>query len=258
MSPAPAVPAPPTIWAGAASRVAARWRRTLGRPDWPARLRADLRRYVLEHPADGAGWRVRWALYDLVAAALEGGGVALAAEGPDLDGARLPVRHTVLHHSGTLPCVSAARLSAMGLLRLYVPAALRRGGALPWSGHLRRGRPVFHAYHWLIRPDGCAERLLEDHEVGWHAGDWEVNRASVGICLAGDYSRQPPTPAALDAVRRVLGRYPGAALLPHARVNPGTACPGPWAKPEALARLAPARGSTTIDDHSFLPPATPR
>lgn len=224
--------------AGAAARVAARWRRVLRRPEWPERLAGDLRRYVLCRPVDPAGWRVRWALYQLTAAALERGEVALPEQGPERDAARLSVRWAVLHHSGTLPDVSAARLSAMGLLRLYAPAALRGGFAALFSGHRREGRLVFYAYHWIVRPDGTAERLLQDHEVGWHAGDWEVNRASVGICLAGDYGCHSPTPAALEGVRRVLRRYPGAHLLPHSAVNHGTECPGPWARAGGLARLA--------------------
>jgi N-acetyl-anhydromuramyl-L-alanine amidase AmpD len=80
------------------------------------------------------------------------------------------------------------------------------------------------------------ERLLQDRHVGWHAGDWEVNRASVGICLAGDYSRQRPTAAALAALRGVLARYPGATLMLHREVNCATDCPGPWASAGELAR----------------------
>jgi N-acetyl-anhydromuramyl-L-alanine amidase AmpD len=125
-------------------------------------------------------------------------------------------------------------------MRLYAPAALRRGGrdAL-YSNHWSGGAQVFYAYHWLVRPDGGVERLLHDRHVGWHAGDWEVNRASVGICLAGDYSRQRPTAAALAAVRGVLRRYPGATLVLHRDVNGATDCPGPWASAGELACAHP-------------------
>lgn len=213
-----------------AERVAGRWRRAIRFPDWPVRLEEDLRRYVLARPADPAEWRLRWLIYDLMADALEAGDAALPAAGPDRDGGRRPPRTVVLHHSGTLPTISAARLSAMGLLRLYAPdAAARRDPAELYSQHFRGGRQVFYAYHWLVRPDARVERLLEDGEVGWHAGDREVNHASVGVCLAGDYTSGRPTPAALAAVDALVReRYPGIPMVPHCAVNPGTGCPGAW------------------------------
>jgi hypothetical protein len=224
---------------GVCEQVGRRWRSRLREPGWHLELAGELQRYVLERPAEPTGWRIRWTIYDTVATALEVGEVWLPSRGPDRDAARAPLRLAVLHHSATLPDISAARLSAMGLLRLYAPAAIRSGDVEElYSHHRRDDRPVFHAYHWIVRPDGRGERLLEDHEVGWHAGNREVNHASVGICIAGDYAREPPPPAALARVGELLrSQYSGLRLLPHSAVNPDTDCPGRWADGGVLARL---------------------
>jgi|GEM_PF-2098109 len=51
---------------------------------------------------------------------------------------------------------------------------------------------VFCAYHWLVYMDGTMERLLQDNEVGWHAGKWDVNCKSVAICLDDDFENLAP------------------------------------------------------------------
>ncbi|HEX2076508.1 MAG TPA: peptidoglycan recognition family protein, partial [Longimicrobium sp.] len=194
------------------------------------RLEDDLRRFILATPREREAREVRWAIYDLVAEALSAGRVSLGGGGPDLDAERRRITTVVVHHSGTLADIPLARLSAMGLLRLYAPAYLAgpaRGTAIR-SHHWRDGRQVFFPYHWLVRPDGRMERLLEDGQVGWHAGDWEVNCASVGICFAGDYCERAPSAAAISSFRRLAARYAGARIIPHSAVNGRTDCPGAW------------------------------
>jgi hypothetical protein len=215
-----------------------RWWEALRHPDWYLRVEDDLRRYILSRPRGGVAARARRAVYEVATEALETGRIPLAEAGVVDDGARAPIRYAVVHHSGTSPDVSLDRLSAMGLVRLYADAYLRRYrtiGAAPavGSGHWMAGRQVFHPYHWLVRPDGSAERLLDDAHLGWHAGDWEVNRASVGICVAGDYARGAPSAAAIESLRALLDRYRPVRVLPHSAINPATLCPGP-----VLARLA--------------------
>lgn len=85
------------------------------------------------------------------------------------------------------------------------------------------------------RPDGTQKRLLEDHQIGWHAGNWEIDCASVGICLAGDYSQDPPPDPAVRSLRELLGTYHGAEVLLHSTVNPKIDCPGEWARGRAWA-----------------------
>jgi N-acetyl-anhydromuramyl-L-alanine amidase AmpD len=97
------------------------------------------------------------------------------------------------------------------------------------SGHLRNGKQVFWPYHWIVRKDGRAERLLYDSEIGWHAGNWDINCRSVAIVLDNDYEESLPSRTELFAVASIVTRhYPGVSIgrvLGHQEVNPRTACP---------------------------------
>lgn len=215
--------------------VIGRWGSVLNRLDWYVRLEEDIRRYILRRPMSEQDWRIRWAIYDYVVAELRANRVALACSGPDRGDRKESISCVVIHHSGTDPGVSSDRLSAMGLLRLYVPVHLddsrnRLSYHTPiYSNHSRGGRQVFYAYHWLVRPDGQCERLLDDHRVGWHSGNRSVNNSSVGICLVGDHSTSPPTDAALSSLTGLIRTYAPNSVLTHSAVNTSTACPGPWA-----------------------------
>lgn len=213
---------------------AQRWQENLSRLDWYFCLEDDIRRYLFHSPKSDLERRVRWTLYDLVADGLEKGKVGLGKEGINWDAERKPIEFTVIHHSGTDPDISIFRLSAMGLLRLYVPVYLNQK-EYPQayekpihSHHWRNDEQVFYTYHWLIRPDGTMERLLEDHQIGWHCGNWTINCASVGICLAGNYSLKEPTSSALLSLKKLLKTYSPVKVMPHHAINSRTRCPGPW------------------------------
>lgn len=211
-----------------------RWRGSLSRLDWYLRLESDIRHYFVHSPKCDLEKRVRWALYDLVSDALEKGKVGLGEEGINWDAERKLIQFAVIHHSGTDPEISTSRLSAMGLLRLYAPVYLNQKeypeayGQPIYSHHWRDNKQVFYVYHWLIRPDGIMERLLEDHEIGWHCGNWTVNCASVGICLAGDYSSKRPASSIIRSIEKLLKAYPRVKVMPHHAINPQIKCPGPW------------------------------
>jgi N-acetyl-anhydromuramyl-L-alanine amidase AmpD len=82
----------------------------------------------------------------------------------------------------------------------------------------------------LIRGDGSRDRLLGDHETGWHAGNWDVYCRSVGICFDGQFGREQPTPEMISAASRLLqDRYPDVAtsrVFGHREINLRTTCPG--------------------------------
>ncbi len=112
-------------------------------------------------------------------------------------------------------------------------------GQPPHSSHYRfvDGKlvEIFYAYHWLVRENGKVERLLDDREVGWHAGGpkgWEWNMRSVAIVLDGDYSKKPPPKKMLKAVAKLIQQYVKqyptiTRLKAHYDVRK-TECPGPW------------------------------
>ena len=126
----------------------------------------------------------------------------------------------------------------MHLMRLYAPryalpqrVDAHKQGEPIYSHHFRAdGGQVFYAYHWLIRTDGSTERLLNDQEIGWQAGNWEENCRSVGICLDGDFSHSTPNAYMLEAVGTLLKTsYPqiySGRIFGHCEVNPKTQCPG--------------------------------
>lgn len=217
---------------------AAYWRNGFGFPNWYEQLEEELTKFVFAVVHDDPqlkAWRHQ--VYTLTGEMLERGEIPLAACGPDLDAERLPLDTLVLHHTEEDPSISLAKLNAIGFLRQYGFQYLENNvlgravkGEPVWSGHFRQGRMVFFAYHWLIRPDGTCERLLEDSALSWHAGNWEVNRRSIGIALSGNYEHATPPDTQLAATARLIRtHYPSIALariLGHCEIRPELTCPG--------------------------------
>lgn len=90
-------------------------------------------------------------------------------------------------------------------------------------------------YHFLVHPDGRIDYVGDIATTRYHVGD--LNAGSIGICLAGDFSRERPTTTALARTRQliqkglwpVLGRR--VPVRGHVEVwrqaNRGpTSCPG--------------------------------
>ncbi len=175
--------------------------------------------------------------YAFVERKLAAGEIALGREGPDWDRERRPVDTVVVHHTHCPPGISRERLSAMHLIRLYAanyaspaPSDYHAQSDAIFSKHFHDGRPVFYAYHWIIRMDGTAERLLADDEIGWHAGDWGVNCRSVGIVLDNNFEDSMPPQTVLDGLARLIREkyphVPPGRIFGHREVNPKTTCPG--------------------------------
>jgi hypothetical protein len=175
-------------------------------------------------------------LYDFFELHLETGDVAL---GParDTDQERKKIDTVVIHHTSNPPGLRPNRLSAIELIRLYGPyfakpphaeGQLLKGEGI-YSGHVRDGRQVFWPYHWIVRHDGHAERLLYDSEVGWHAGDWDINCRSVAIVLDGDYELARPSVIELKGLAKIVRLHypqvPLVRLVGHREINSTTSCP---------------------------------
>ncbi len=159
----------------------------------------------------------------------------------DQDEAREPVSQIVIHHSSRAEGISLTALNALHLLNLYVPVYQRKtspvldskGNRQPiYSGHFNEaGEQVFYGYHWKVEQDGEVHRLLDDSALGWHAGDWEVNKRSVGICIDDDIGHKNPTEDSLAAVADIIKRnYPtlpvdAATIVGHSEII-HTSCPG--------------------------------
>jgi hypothetical protein len=191
-------------------------------------------------------WRHQ--VYALLGAMLERDEVPLAATGPNLDEERRQPDMLVIHHTEEDPAIPLMTLSAIGLLRQYGLLYLENDvlgravrGQPVWSGHFRAGKMVFFAYHWLIRPDGTCERLLDDQAIGWHAGDWEVNTRSIGLAFSGNYEHSTPPEVQIEAAARLIQtHYPAISrqrVLGHREIRTDLTCPGDQFLSDWKARL---------------------
>lgn len=175
-------------------------------------------------------------LYDFFELHLSEGDFALGCGWGENDGQRMPIDTVIIHHTALPPGLSAARLSAIQLTRLYAPYFADRPevfkhlkGQPIFSGHERKGKQVFWPYHWLIRNDGKVERLLSDSEIGWHAGNWNINCRSVTITFDNDFENSAPSGTVLQAaVALILNQYgqvPITRIFGHREINVKTTCP---------------------------------
>lgn len=220
-------------------RLLSRWEPLLSEPLWYLTVARDIDRLWKTIDAEPRPLQraCKEMLYDFFESHLARNDIALATRGPKMDAERQPIDTVVIHHTGSSPGLRKERLSAIELVRLYVPYFAHpklgrdrhlRGGPIG-SGHIRNGRQVFWPYHWVIRKDGTAERLLDDPEIGWHAGNWDVNCRSVAIALDNDYQFSSPpfieiaTMAAI--INRNYGNVPIRRVLGHREINPKTSCP---------------------------------
>lgn len=154
--------------------------------------------------------------------------VALGKDGYDFDQERQPVDRVVIHHTSHEPGYRLSYLNAVHLLNIYVPVYAKgvNPGQPIWSGHFKDDQQVFWGYHWLMRMDGKFEKLLEDNQIGWHAGNWAINKRSIGICLDNDYENQDPTDDILQKLAKFIKeKYPGAKIIGHCEATK-TTCPG--------------------------------
>ncbi len=156
--------------------------------------------------------------------------IAFGSEGLDLDKDRQPVDTLVVHHTAGNPDVPWQYINMQHLFSLYIPMYLeqkrRYYGQPIWSNHFLDGKMVFCGYHYLIWHDGRTEHILNDSQIGWHAGDWDVNKRSVAICFVGNLTDSTPTEEAMEAANRIISQYPNTRILGHREVMNKTECPG--------------------------------
>ena len=172
------------------------WVEVIKRPDWYIELKdfadkAGLKSEAKSEAQDELNKTIRHFFEE----ALQHDQVSLGTSGHDFDKERQVLDTLVVHHTSAQPGYRLSYLNAVHLLNIYVPAytsGVARGQPI-WSGHFHKGQQVFWGYHWLMRMDGSFERLLQDDQIGWQAGNWDVNKRSIGICLDNDYEKQDPT-----------------------------------------------------------------
>jgi hypothetical protein len=176
-------------------------------------------------------------ILDFFITSLSNNKVSLGKSGVSWDKQRKTIDTIVIHHTGSEPGMTKDKLSALELLRLYATTyaspTYKEDEQIKntpiYSNHFRESKMVFWPYHWIIRKDGTAERLLFDNEIGWHAGDWDINCRSVAIVLDNDYENESPSEEEINSIAQaIIKHYPKVPLeniVGHREVNPKTVCP---------------------------------
>ena len=93
-----------------------------------------------------------------------------------------------------------------------------------------KGSKGFHVgYHRLLEKDGTIQATREYTEMGIHAKNH--NNHCIGVCLAGDFTKEQPTEEQKKALRRVVQEImslfpiPEKSIILHRQIV-HTACPG--------------------------------
>lgn len=215
------------------------WLKAITEPDWYIKT-VDFLKEVKEKYPENSDERNRLLKQSrhFFEQALIDNKVALASSGLDLDAERKPIDTIVVHHTSAEPGYRTSYMNAVHMLNIYAPYFTNptvRGeeslkGQPLWSGHVYGGKPVFWAYHWLMRMDGSFERLLPDEAIGWHSGNWEINRRSIAICLDNDYENQDPDEQILQKlaahIKKNYAWVGEERVLGHRECRQGTVCPG--------------------------------
>lgn len=91
-------------------------------------------------------------------------------------------------------------------------------------------------YHYFIDKTGKLTQFRKEDEIGWHAGNWFVNKTSIGVCLAGNFQHETPTEEQLNALSKLMHNLQDrhdAEWFFHKDIK-STACPGAWWSKEKL------------------------
>ena len=217
-----------------------KWTEAIKYNDWYLRLSKDIKHLLnqAEQSNEKVSKEIKGEIYRFFEEHLEKGDIALSRSGPNWDEERKPIDTVVIHHTHNLPGITWQRLSAMHLVRIYLPfyaSSKYEKNKYPknqaiFSHHFRKNSQTFCAYHWLVRKDGSTERLLDDNEIGWHAGNWDINCRSIAVCLDNNFENSTPSGKIIRAVAILINeKYPQIKfnnIVGHREVNSNTICPG--------------------------------
>jgi len=99
--------------------------------------------------------------------------------------------------------------------------------------HKNQGFPkssilYYVGYHWFIEKDGTTTRTRKDNDEGAHTlGGW--NTKSIGICLAGDFNEERPTPQQIVSLNNLIDNYKNLGITDvklHREAQLNRTCPG--------------------------------
>ena len=103
----------------------------------------------------------------------------------------------VLHHSGGTPTASKSDIT--GEQRFKVICDDHRANALK-QGWIMPNQVYVCDYHFVVGQTGKIFTGQPIENPSWHATNYQVNLASIGICLLGDFEKTIPPKAQVDAL----------------------------------------------------------
>src|SRR5262249_41022577 len=104
------------------------------------------------------------------------------------------------------------------------------------KSHAARGYPQSFigsgshiAYHFIVGKDGTIKQNRSLSERTGHTRSQRIHLRSIAIGVAGDFTKEQPTPQQLQALRNLIRQLGSVFLfqriMPHREASP-TACPG--------------------------------
>ncbi len=212
------------------------WENSLKKLDWYSLLQNDFNR-LEELAKDEKDYDKRKLIkkdaYNSIIATIKNDSLPIAKTGDNLDIKRKPIDTIVIHHTNNKPDMTLEKLNAMHLMILYGKYYANKSKKTKqpvWSGHFYNDQQVFWGYHWLIRSDGTTQQILKDNYIGWHAGNWDINTRSIGICIDDDLNDKEPSLVVIKSIAKLIkDNYPDVSLnkvIGHCDVYKKTKCPG--------------------------------
>lgn len=111
------------------------------------------------------------------------------------------IKHVVIHHSASPQKQTRAtdvnrwhKERNWGTAQRPIKA---QKSSLGWYGQ----------YHWFIDVDGNTTQFRSDEEIGWHAGVWDINLHSIGICMGGNFDNEMPSGPQMKKLKELMVHY---------------------------------------------------
>lgn len=115
--------------------------------------------------------------------------------------------------------------------------------------HPKPNKYGYHiAYHYVIAGDGSYKKTRGFDEIGYHAGNWDMNKKSIGICVCGNFDEENPSKEQISALNKILKelvdnyKLKETDIIFHKDVVSYKTCPG----------LNFLRDNIKLDDNSEL------
>ncbi len=215
-----------------------KWEEYIKKPTWYFDILAEIEQYKKSNTKTPTEWKqLKREVYNFFEDYLKRDAIFLGDTGKNWDTERKSIDTIIIHHTSESRNLTLERLSAVTLFRLYAayyanPYDSRDAdvkGQPIYSHHFRNKKQVFWPYHWIVREGGKIERLLNDDEIGWQAGNWDINCRSIAIVLDNDYENDTPPDDEISAIVKIIKtNYPHIQkerVFGHREINPKTTCP---------------------------------